>query len=142
MKSIDVVCAVICAGNLVYFCKRNKNGILKNKWEFPGGKIEEGEDQKEALKREIMEELNTSIIIDEYLGEFSYDYTDLGEDNFHINLYAYVCTVEHGMLERKEHSEGHFMKINRLYELDYCAADLQIIDAVKEYFSRKVQVKK
>ncbi len=73
MKTIKVVAAVIRDGDKIFATQRGY-GDLKGGWEFPGGKIEEGETPQEALKREIMEELDTEIEVGELIDTIEYDY--------------------------------------------------------------------
>ena len=73
MKKINVVAAIICKNDLIFATQRGY-GEFKGQWEFPGGKVEEGEAPEDAIIREIHEELNTEIAIDEYLHTVEYDY--------------------------------------------------------------------
>ena len=85
MKTIKVVAAVIRDGDKIFATQRGY-GDLKGGWEFPGGKIEEGETPQEALKREIMEELDTEIEIGELIDTIEYDYPE-----FHLSMGCYCC---------------------------------------------------
>ena len=87
MKTIKVVAAVIRDGDKIFATQRGY-GDLKGGWEFPGGKIEEGETPEEALKREIMEELDTEIEVGELIDTIEYDYPD-----FHLSMGCYWCSV-------------------------------------------------
>ena len=134
MKEYEVVCAVIVESRTIFACKRNYNKILGGKWEFPGGKVEPGENPEDTIKREIKEELNSVISPYEYLGCVEYNYDDLGEDNFHIKLHAYLCNLESGMLELKEHIAGYFMSYDKLLRLDFLPADKEILKVIGKYF--------
>ena len=90
MKTIKVVAAVIRDGDKIFATQRGY-GDLKGGWEFPGGKIEEGETPQEALKREIMEELDTEIEVGELIDTIEYDYPE-----FHLSMGCYWCSVVSG----------------------------------------------
>ena len=92
MKTIRVVAAVIKDNNKIFATQRGY-GDFKGGWEFPGGKIEEGETPQEALKREIMEELDTEIEIGELIDTIEYDYP-----HFHLSMGCYWCSVVNGCL--------------------------------------------
>lgn len=101
MKTIRVVAAVIRAVNnenkLVIFATQRGYGEFKGGWEFPGGKIESGETPQQALKREIMEELDTEIAVGELIDTIEYDYP-----NFHLSMDCFWCEVIHSELILKE----------------------------------------
>ena len=97
MKIIKVVAAIIQHEGKVYATQRGY-GEFKGGWEFPGGKIETGETPEEALKREIMEELETEISIDQYAGIVEYDYPE-----FLLSMACYFCHVTSGRLMLVEH---------------------------------------
>ena len=97
MKTIKVVAAVIRDRDKIFATQRGY-GEFKGGWEFPGGKIEEGETPQEALKREIMEELDTEIEVGELIDTIEYDYPD-----FHLSMGCYWCFVISGDLVLKEH---------------------------------------
>jgi len=85
----QVVAAVISDGDGHYLlAKRPGGGMLPGLWEFPGGKVEKGEDDKTALLREIQEELHTSITIGDFMGSYRHAYT-----HFKINAHAYLCRL-------------------------------------------------
>lgn len=90
MKTVRVVAAVIKAVNEksepIIFATQRGYGPLKGGWEFPGGKIEPGETPQEALKREIMEELDTEIAVGELIDTIEYDYPD-----FHLSMDCFWC---------------------------------------------------
>ena len=101
MKTIRVVAAVIRAVNNenkpVIFATQRGYGEFKGGWEFPGGKIESGETPQQALKREIMEELDTEIAVGELIDTIEYDYP-----NFHLSMDCFWCEVIRGELILKE----------------------------------------
>ena len=96
-KVIKVVAAVIFKENQMYATQRGY-GEFKDGWEFPGGKIEPGEQPKQALVREIKEELDTEVEVGELIDIVEYDYP-----NFHLTMHCFKCTVKSGNLVLKEH---------------------------------------
>ena len=87
MKTIKVVAAIIIDNGKVFATQRGY-GEFKDGWEFPGGKIEEGETAREAIVREIREELDTEIQVEELLDTVEYDYP-----KFHLSMDCFICTV-------------------------------------------------
>lgn len=93
-KSVEVVADIICDGNKVFATQRGY-GEWKDWWEFPGGKIEEGEGAEEALRREIREELTTDIRVGKKLTTVEWDYP-----KFHLTMHCFLCEVVDGRLTR------------------------------------------
>lgn len=129
MKNIKVVAAVIRDKNRIFATQRGY-GEFKDQWEFPGGKIEEGESEEEALKREIMEELNTSIIVEKKIDTIEYDYP-----SFHLTMSIFWCSIEEGELTLVEHEAALWLEKESLDSVSWLPADLIIIPKIKEYLS-------
>jgi len=126
MKTIEVVAAVIKNNNKV-FATRRGYGDFENMWEFPGGKVEAGESWEGALRREIMEELDVQIIIDQFLTTIEYDYPQ-----FHLTMHCFLCTLGKGTLHLKEHNDSQWVTKETIDKLGWLPADLDIIELVKE----------
>ena len=109
MRKINVVAAIICKNDLIFATQRGY-GEFKGQWEFPGGKVEEGEAPEDAIIREIHEELNTEIAIDEYLHTVEYDYLA-----FHLSMKCYLCHVVEGDLVLVEHEAAKWLTKDNLY---------------------------
>lgn len=109
MKKINVVAAIICKNDLIFATQRGY-GEFKGQWEFHGGKVEEGEAPEDAIIREIHEELNTEIAIDEYLHTVEYDYLA-----FHLSMKCYLCHVVEGDLVLVEHEAAKWLTKDHLY---------------------------
>ncbi len=129
MKNIKVVAAVIRDKNRIFATQRGY-GEFKDQWEFPGGKIEEGESEEEALKREIMEELNTSIIVEKKIDTIEYDYP-----SFHLTMSIFWCSIEEGELTLVEHEAALWLEKESLDSVSWLPADLIIIPKIKDYLS-------
>ena len=117
MKVIRVVAAVIKAANEqgkpMIFATQRGYGDLKGGWEFPGGKIEEGETPKEALKREIMKELDTEIKVGKLIDTIEYDYPA-----FHLSMDCFWCEIVKGELVLKEHEAARWLTREQLGEVE------------------------
>ena len=130
MKTIKVVAAVICDNmkekNKIFATARGY-GELKGGWEFPGGKIEAGETPQEALKREIMEELDTEVVVGDLIDTIEYDYP-----SFHLSMDCFWCRVINGNLVLKEHEAAQWLTKERLDDVDWLPADITLIDKIKD----------
>ena len=130
MKTIRVVAAVIKAVNEnnkpIIFATQRGYGEFKGGWEFPGGKIEAGETPKEALKREIMEELDTEISVGELIDTIEYDYPE-----FHLSMDCFWCEMGSGDLVLKEHEAAKWLDKEMLYSVDWLPADVRLIEKIK-----------
>lgn len=125
MKTIRVVAAVIRKGDKIFATQRGY-GELKGGWEFPGGKIEDGETPQEALKREIEEELDTEILVGELIDTIEYDYP-----TFHLSMDCFWCEVVKGELVLKEAEAAKWLKKDELDKVDWLPADVELIGKIE-----------
>ena len=123
-KKIEVVAAIIHFDNNILCVQRpeNKLDYISKKFEFPGGKIEEGETHKEALARELREELDIKPLINDLFLTVVHTYPD-----FEITMHSYTCIAKSKELKLKEHISGLWLKSDNLNHLDWAAADLPIV---------------
>lgn len=128
-KVLEVVAAVITRSDLILCLQRDyhKFPYLSEKFEFPGGKIEAGESQQEALIREIREELSLDIRPVRHLVSVPYAYPD-----FSITLHAWLCDSDEKEPVLNEHKSACWLPALRLKELDWAAADVPVLDIVGE----------
>lgn len=126
MKNIHVSAAIIMKDNKIFVTQRGY-GEFKDWWEFPGGKIEEGETPEECLKREIKEELEADINIDKYLCTVEYDYP-----NFHLKMECFICSLIDGHLELVEAEDAKFITKDQLDNIDFLPADLLVVKELKK----------
>ena len=131
MKTIKVVAAVIKAvnenGEPIIFATQRGYGEFKDGWEFPGGKIEEGETPQEALKREIMEELDTEIAVGNLIDTVEYDYP-----TFHLSMDCFWCEVVKGDLVLKEAEDAKWLRKEELDTVDWLPADVELVGKISE----------
>lgn len=130
MKTINVVAAIILKDNKIFATQRGY-GEFKGGWEFPGGKVEEGESPEKAIVREIKEELDTSIEVNEYFDTVEYDYP-----TFHLSMKCYICSVIEGKLELLEHEASKWLDKDTLESVDWLPADLGLVDKLKSYLKK------
>ncbi len=131
MKTIRVVAAVIRAvdkeNKPIIFATQRGYGEFKGGWEFPGGKIESGETPQQALKREIMEELDTEIAVGELIDTIEYDYP-----NFHLSMDCFWCEVIRGELILKEAEDAKWLTKEHLADVEWLPADVTLIEKIGE----------
>ena len=127
MKTITVVAAAIRNSKGEIFSTQRGYGEYKDWWEFPGGKAEPGETLEQALKREIMEELDTEISVDSYITTIDYDYP-----SFHLSMDCFWCEVLRGDLVLKEHEAAKWLDKESLDSVAWLPADVTLIDKVKK----------
>jgi 8-oxo-dGTP diphosphatase len=125
MKRIEVVAGVIYFQNQILCVQRPKNKLhyISEKFEFPGGKLEEGETKEEALRRELLEELDIKIDIKSLFLTVVHCYPD-----FELTMHSFICEVETKELTLNEHIDQKWLTLNELKKLDWAAADIPIVD--------------
>ncbi len=126
MKTINVVVAVIKNEDKIFATQRGY-GDFKGGWEFPGGKIEEGETPQQALVREIKEELDTTIRVGDLIDTVEYDYP-----TFHLSMKCYWCEIESGNLVLKEHEAARWLDKENLNSVEWLPADLGLVEKIRK----------
>ncbi|MBO7426254.1 MAG: (deoxy)nucleoside triphosphate pyrophosphohydrolase [Clostridiales bacterium] len=126
-KTIKVVAAIISKGDRIFATQRGY-GDFKDGWEFPGGKVEPGESSKEALVREIREELDADINVGDLLTTVEYDYPQ-----FHLSMDCFWATlVEGSEMKLLEHEAAKWLTRDQLDSVEWLPADTAVIDIIKE----------
>lgn len=126
MKTISVVAAVIKDADRVFATARGY-GEYKGWWEFPGGKVEVGETPEEALAREIKEELDSDIVVEEYIDTIEYDYPA-----FHLSMRCYFCKLLSGNLTLKEAEKARWLTRDTIDDVRWLPADITILEKIKK----------
>lgn len=131
LKTIKVVAAIIKRDNEIMIAQRIK-GEFKGMWEFPGGKIETGETAEQALKREIMEEMEVEINVNEYLLTAEYDYP-----TFHLSMDCFICTLLNNDIHLNDHTDYKWISIDEdIKNINWIPADVQIFEAIQNKYSK------
>lgn len=126
MKTVKVVAAVIKEGNRILATQRGY-GDFKGGWEFPGGKVEQGETPQEALKREIKEELNVDIEVQDYIMTLEHDYP-----KFHLSMDCFWSKVVSGDIELLEAKDAKWLTKETLDSVDWLEADIELVERLKK----------
>lgn len=124
MKTINVVAAVIMKEGRVFATQRGY-GEFKDGWEFPGGKVEEGESPEEALRREIREELEVEVNVGDLIDTIEYDYPA-----FHLSMKCYACTIAGGSPHLLEHEAARWLSSDHLDSVAWLPADITLIPKI------------
>ena len=130
MKRVRVVAAIICSLNdkneTVLFATQRGYGEYKDWWEFPGGKIENGESPEEALVREIHEELDAQITVNRFLTTVEYDYPE-----FHLSMDCFWCSLQNGHLTLLEHEAAKWLPLDNLRQVKWLPADILVVQEIE-----------
>lgn len=130
MKTIKVVAAVICDSlkdKKRIFATARGYGDFKGQWEFPGGKIEDGETPQQALVREIKEELEATIRVGDLIDTIEYDYP-----TFHLSMDCFWCEVIDGELKLLEAEAAKWLTKETLYDVRWLPADITLVEKISE----------
>ncbi len=130
MKQIEVVAAIIFYKDEILCVQRPENKLpyISKKFEFPGGKIEQGETKEQALQRELIEELNLEAKIENKFLTVVHNYPD-----FELTMHSFICKVEAKSITLREHISSIWLKRDQLDQLDWAAADIPIMTKLMSY---------
>lgn len=124
---IKVVCGIVVNdGGEILICRRKKGKSLAGFWEFPGGKLEVEENEKECLKRELLEELGLKVTDIKFLHSNVHDYS-----LFKINLLSYLCKFKEGKFLLNDHDEIRWVRDVELLDYDLAPADIEVAALIK-----------
>lgn len=125
MKKVEVVAAIIKFGEQILCVQRPKNKLpyISEKYEFPGGKIEEGESNIEALARELSEELSITADIQSLFLTVVHNYPD-----FELTMHSFICKVASKDITLNEHIDSKWLTLDQMHSLDWAAADIPIVN--------------
>ena len=127
LKTVRVVAALILNQDQVLATQRGY-GEFKDGWEFPGGKIEEGETSQEALRREIREELDAEIVVGDLLVTVEYDYPE-----FHLSMDCFWAELARGSkMKLLEHEAAKWLSFEQLDSVNWLPADIEVVKAIKQ----------
>ena len=126
MKTVKVVAAIIIKDDK-FFATQRGYGEFKDGWEFPGGKVEEGETPEEALKREIKEELDADIEVGELFDVVEYDYP-----KFHLSMNCYICRLTNEHMEIREHEAAKWLTKEDIESVNWLPADTMTVKKLEE----------
>ena len=126
MKTIEVVAAIIHQGGKILATQRGY-GEHKGMWEFPGGKMEPGETQEQAIRREIDEELNVLINVERKVCTVEYDYPQ-----FHLTMHCFWCSMAGGELVLKEHQSAQWLERSQWESVEWLPADVEVVEVLKD----------
>ncbi|NTW59199.1 MAG: (deoxy)nucleoside triphosphate pyrophosphohydrolase [Nitrospirae bacterium] len=129
---LQVACAIIERDDKVLAVQRSERMNLPLKWEFPGGKIHQGEPPGHCVVREVSEELNLQIAVSRSLSPVCHDYPD-----FSVTLYPFICSIVSGEITLHEHKALLWLSPPELWSLDWVAADFPLIAAYCRQRNRK-----
>lgn len=126
MKQIEVCAALLINENHQVLSTQRQGGEYHGYWEFPGGKMETGETHQDTLIREIKEELDVDIKVNDYLMTINYQYP-----NFYLTMHCYFCEITNGAIKLLEHNDAQWLKQSDLDTVDWLEADIEIIEKLK-----------
>lgn len=118
----NVVAAIIKNNNNEILIAQKNDGPYSGYWEFPGGKIEENETEEDALKREILEELNLEINVEDYICKIEYNYP-----TFHLSMRCYYATIKQGEISKNVHSDIRWVNKRELKYVNLLPADIEVM---------------
>ena len=125
MKTVKVVAALIRSENRILATQRGY-GDQKDYWEFPGGKVEPGESPRQALEREIREELDARIRVEDFLTTLEYDYP-----TFHLSMDCYFASLPEGTVTLKEHEAARWLSPQELEGMNWLPADRALLEPLR-----------
>lgn len=125
MDTIKVVCGIIFHDNKIFVCRRKPGKSLSGFWEFPGGKIEENETRQESLARELIEELDMQVSINNFIGTSVHDY-----GTFKIELLGYKCTLVNYEGKLTDHDKYDWIKPENLLTKNLAPADIPLAEII------------
>jgi len=131
-KTLQVACALIERGGRVLSVQRSAAMSLPLKWEFPGGKIEPGEDAAGCLRRELREELGVEVEIGASLPDTEHTYPE-----FSVVLHPIRCRITSGEPTLHEHAEARWLSPADLFTVDWAAADIPILEAWRGIYTKE-----
>ncbi|MCR5764127.1 MAG: NUDIX domain-containing protein [Treponema sp.] len=137
MTKVSIACIAL-DGKKVLVAHRNPQGQMGGRWEFPGGKVEQGESDEQAVVREFSEEFGVSVTVGNLVASSEFQHN--GQT---VKLHAYRIYVPHNGMETEyvlsEHTEYAWVDVQEIPNLYFVDSDLKIYNDVKEYVMREVQ---